>query len=448
MVSSIRRDPASEHVGGAIAWLRARPWTYAYAVLVLWALVPELRRVIDWKSSFSSVSLVSIVPLLSLLPAAAAFFYTARAAKLQRPFVVAAWMWCGAFGYAYAIGLATGNAAAATYTLLGFILPMFFGMYVATMDVPIDVAYERIASFALALSVPVALYAFFQYAFPPPWDLYWIQQANLVNVGTAAAFAFRPFATLNGPGPFADFLALVLVLNLPRLRAANVLRLSAIALNVAALALTLVRADWLALALAVLVFVALGPRKFRNLSFIGVAAIALALFGSNAAALLGNSPAGIQLQSRFESLNTITTDSSFLDRQLLFGNALSTALAEPTGEGLGVTGTAAKLGARGATADFDNGYIARLTEMGYFGTLVYLLTIVLMLAYSIGRWRAANRAKDLTAASIVSAAIAIQVALVFLDVSGDHHAQLSGIFFWLSYAFVFGASRRNELADN
>ena len=81
MVSSIRQGRGVENAGGAVAWLRARPWLYAYVVLSLWAIVPGLRRIVDWKSSFSSVSIVSIVPLLSLIPAAAILFGWSRGTK-------------------------------------------------------------------------------------------------------------------------------------------------------------------------------------------------------------------------------------------------------------------------------------------------------------------------------------------------------------------------------
>jgi hypothetical protein len=440
MVSSVRREPRVESLADALAWLRARPWYYPCAVLMLWALIPGVRRVIDWKTSFSSVSLISVVPLLSLLPAAYAIVLTSRAAKLGRAPLVAGWLWLGAFGYAYAIGIVSGNLAAASYTFAGFALPMCFGMYLTTLDVPMKQLYEHVAGFALALSVPVALYSIVQYAFPPPWDLLWIQQSNLISVGNAAPLAFRPFSTLNGPGIFADFLVGVLVLNFPRMRALSVYRVGAIALDVVALALTLVRADWIALALALLTFVVLSPRRVQNLSLVAVVALATALFAANAGSLFGSAGVSNVLQSRLDSLTSITTDDSYQNRSVLFGDALATAFAQPTGEGLGVVGTAAKLGSHGATVDFDNGYIARFTEMGYFGMAAYLATIAFTLVLTLRAWSRARRSGDSMAASIAAAAAALQVALVFLDAAGDHHGQLGGLFYWLSFALVFAGT--------
>ena len=437
MVSSVRHERGVDNASGIFAWFRARPWLYAYVVLSLYAIVPGIRRVIDWKSGFSSVSIVSILPLVSLLPAAAILFGWSRGTKIGRVPLVAGWLWLGAFAYAYAVGLATGNGPSATFTFLNFVLPMCFGVYVSTLNITMEALYERIASYALALSVPIALYAIYQYAVPPPWDLYWIQQTNLVSVGIATPFGFKPFGTLNGPGSYADFIIGVVILNLPRFRFGNFLRTGAIALNIVTLALTLVRTDWISLILALLAFVALSPRKAQNLSAIAVVSIILVVFSANAAALFGNSQVGIDLQNRFGSLTTLETDRSYRDRQEYFGDALSTAASQPTGEGLGVVGVAAKLGAFGATLNFDNGYIARFTEMGYFGTAVYLATIGFVFVCTFRRWRSLSRSGDRAGAAIAAAIVAMQVSLLFGDVSSDHHNQLSGVLFWLSFAILF-----------
>ncbi len=439
MVTSLGRRDGSWTLADGIAWLRARPWTYVYAVFAIWGFTPGLRRVIDWKSSFSSVSIVSILPLLALVPAAVAVATTLRRRSLPREALVVLWLWLGAFGYAYAVALAVGNSLPATYTLVGFLLPTFFGLWVMLeIDADPVLLYERIASFVLALSVPISLYAFFQYVAPPPWDLLWLQQTQLVSVGIAQAFSFRPFSTLNAPGPFADFLIYVLILNIPRVRGATFLRGSAIALDVAALGLTLVRSDWIALVVAIVVFVALNRRKLANLSIIALVVLVVAVVSNNAGVLLGNEQAGAEIQERFDSLGDITSDVSFVERQRFFGEALANAIAQPTGEGLGVLGTATKLGSAGNTVDFDNGYIARFTEMGYFGLAAYLAAILAMFAMTARRWYVLDRAGNAPAAAIAAAALALQAALIFLDASSDHHSLFSGLVYWIAFGLVFG----------
>jgi hypothetical protein len=290
--------------------------------------------------------------------------------------------------------------------------------------------------------VPISLYGFYQYVSPPPWDVYWVEQTKYVSIGRPFPFELRTFSTLNAPAPFADFLLGILVLNFPRLRGAKPLRIAAFSLGIGAFVLTLVRGDWVGLVLAVITFVALRPRKLRNLSILVAVTFAIVIAIGSAGVLFGNTRAGLALERRFDTFGQIETDTSFRDRQKLFGEDLTQAFETPTGQGLGVLGTAAKLGAAGRTADFDNGYIARFVEMGYFGTFVYLLTIFGMLVATARRWYALDRAGASMESAIAAAALALQVALVFLDVSSDHHSALAGAFFWLAFALVFNPSMR------
>jgi hypothetical protein len=76
--------------------------------------------------------------------------------------------------------------------------------------------------------------------------------------------------------------------------------------------------------------------------------------------------------------------------------------------------------------------------MGYFGMLAYLAAIVAMFAMTARRWWTLECAGDARAASIAAAALGLQAALIFLDVSSDHHSLLSGLFYWLAFGLVFG----------
>ena len=414
------------------------PSYYACFVIFVWALAPGVRRVVDWRTSFSSISLISVLPLVSLALPAYLLVTSGRGKSLDRRLIYASWIWFGGFLYAYAVGVAAGNYVSATYTLAGFTLPLLFALWLAASDEGFDVVYRRIAQTLLGVATALGIYAFYQFAAPPPWDLAWMQRTALVSIGIPAPFAFRPFSTLNAPGPFADFLTAAILFNLPRMRDANFARFAQLAVCLAALGITLVRADWLALLAGVAFYVALSPGKARNLAVVAVLAIAVGLFVANAPSLLGSSRAGIDLQQRLDTLGDVQTDSSYRDRERYFGDALTTAVDQPTGEGLGVIGTAAKLGSSGATVDFDNGFIARFTEMGYFGTACYLTTLVLTFGLALTRWRAYSRAGLNEDARAAAACVGVQVAFFLLDVSSDHHAQLGGLFYWLSLAMMYG----------
>ena len=421
---------------GPAAWLRARAWLGVPIVLALWALVPEMRRLIDWKIGFNSVSLVSVVPLLALVPPAAALVYGGKLRALRPALAWCGWLWLGGFSFALAVGLMAGNGAAALYTYAEFVLPMAFGLWVATLDLPWRLLHARVARFLLALSTPLCLYAAYQFVKPPVWDVLWMLHANITAIGVPLPYQFRPFSTLNSPGPFADLLVAAIVLNLPRLDGAKPLRLAQVALCLATLMLTMVRSDWIALVVAVLCYVVLTPNRARNLALLSVACAACAVLAFNASALLGDAAAGNGLQARLQTFTDLSSDRSYNERQSYFGDVLTTAFEQPTGTGLGITGTAAKLGSLQRTLDFDNGYVARFTEMGYFGTACYLAVMLGALGFAAREWSHAARGRDAPRAALAAAVLAFGLALAFLDISSDHHDALDGVLFWLVLALL------------
>ena len=215
MIAAAPRVGAVSPLESVVGWFRARPWVFAYAVLTIWALMPEVRRLVDWKVGYNSISVISILPLISVLPFGAAVLY-ARTRRIARSFAVCAWLWFGGFAFSFAVGLANGDLFAATYTFAGFLVPIFFGLWLVSVDVPTSVLFDKISGFLLVLAVPVALYGAFQYVALPAWDQAWMRHASITSIGLPQPFLLRPFSTLNGPGPFADFLVAVLLLNLPR----------------------------------------------------------------------------------------------------------------------------------------------------------------------------------------------------------------------------------------
>jgi hypothetical protein len=78
--------------------------------------------------------------------------------------------------------------------------------------------------------------------------------------------------------------------------------------------------------------------------------------------------------------------------------------------------------------------------MGYFGTACYLIALITALVMAYVRWRAFKRAELHDEAMLAAAVVAIQVALIVLDLSDDHHTGYAGMFFWLSLALIYGAA--------
>lgn len=432
---------------GIVAWFRARQWLPIAIVLSAWSLMPGIRRVFDWGAGgFASVNILSIVPLLALVPALITLTYGGKMRLVDRRLALCAWVWTGGFGFAFVVALANGGSpAAAAYSLAQFMLPMGFGLWVSTLNLRPDVLYERTATVLLWLSTPLCLYAAYQFVSPPPWDVSWMLHANITSIGFPYPFQLRPFSLLNGPGVFADFLDITIVFNLPRLVTGGTpLRYAQFALCLAALVLTMVRTGWLGVMVGIVTYIVLTPNRGRYLATLAAVGLIGGVVIFNASALLGDAAAGDSLASRFASLQNLNDDYSYVDRQRYLNELLGEAIASPLGQGIGVTGTAAKLGESGETVDFDNGFVARFTEMGYFGMLCYLLAVGGMIVLALGIWRRWAQKKLQKLTTIAAAVIAGQVMLFALDVSSDHHAALAGIAFWLSAGILCSRDRSAE----
>jgi putative inorganic carbon (hco3(-)) transporter len=425
-------------VRGSIAWLRARPWVAILVVISAWALVPELRRLIDWKVGFNSISVVSVLPLLALVPFALPFIYGKQLAKIPWPMLVLGWIWLGGFTFSLAVAATTGSLFAALYSFAQFCLPTIFGLWVASLSIPVRELFDRVAIFMLWLATPLALYGALQFAAPPPWDVTWMLYAKITSIGVPLPFQLRPFSTLNSPGIFADFLVMTIMLNLPRLRSIKPIAMAQLAFLMAILILTMVRSDWIALVVGVVTYIVMSPGRAKNLTILGGVVVLISVLVVNVSALLGSSAAGSDLSTRLDTFSNLGDDVSYNERSRYWGEPVIAAAESPLGQGLGVLGTAAKLGDSGTTHDFDNGYVARFTEMGYFGTLCYAATLIGGVLLTFKRHRIFAKAGKIELAAIAASVAAVQLSLLMLDVSSDHHNELSGLFFWLTLAMIGG----------
>ncbi len=413
---------------------------YVPLVLATWVLAPEVRRLYDWRTTFHQLSPISLLPLATLLPGL--FLLPSQWSRMGVAGRRVARLWAFAFGYAYLIAFLTSSPISATYALALFIGPLLFYALLAAGSTGerITETYERISKVLLWLAVISGSYGIWQYVSPPPWDAYWAQQANIEgSQGITESFGFRIFGTLNSTGPFAGFLIFVILINLPRLRLSRWRTLVGLVPPIIALALTTVRAGWVAVALGVVLYLLLSPQ--RRVAFVSLGAIAC-LFTLVGAGLLatvsftGAAKTTNSLTARLSTFTDLGNDRSVQVRTQVSADTVASGIHEPLGQGLGVVGTSTKLSGGDATS-LDNGYLARFLEMGVAGMIVYLIALVLGLTASFASYRAYLRGGDVEAASIAAVAVIIQLVLLVLEVASDSHNGFAGMFFWLS---VFLAS--------
>jgi O-antigen ligase len=123
-------------------------------------------------------------------------------------------------------------------------------------------------------------------------------------------------------------------------------------------------------------------------------------------------------------------------------------LSEPLGQGLGNVGSAAIAGASGSTMTLDNGYLSRLVELGVLGFVAYLVTLAIAFfaAWYAFRMSVTLENRESSLPSILAVSLALQVMLLWIDLSTDSHTGILGIFFWYSIynVSVYGLAVRER----
>ena len=252
---------------------------YSVALLIFWVVVPELRRLIDWRLGFHASQALALAPLLAMGVFAFATTFRGRL-DVSRKMLVLAWIWLGAFAYAFAVGWLVGRGASAVYDFVQFFAPMFIAFWLAAGAEPPSRAFRRLSTVVLAIAVGVSAYGLLQFVALPPWDAYWMQQVisvtHMASIGKPHSFEVRVFSVLNSPEPCGAFLAVAIALNLYRLTEKRILPLAGLVLCVITLALTLVRSAWIGLIVAIAVYAISSSRPARAVSAVIVCCIVLA----------------------------------------------------------------------------------------------------------------------------------------------------------------------------
>jgi hypothetical protein len=417
-----------------------RRWYFAL-VLALFVFSPELRRIVDWLTSVHKFSPFSVLPLASLL--LGAVFVLKEWKRLGTLFRVLCTIWLAAFSVALVIGAVSGSILAATLDMMEFCAPIAIGLFLAATHEDLAGLYRRVSGTMLFLCFLSSSYAIYQFISPPPWDVFWVVNSGLVSAGVPEPFGLRAFGTLNSYAAFAHFTALTLVLSLPRLRLANWRSVIAFVPCSIALLLTSDRTAWLSFSIGLLAYLIISPSRVTLMKSLSIATFVCAIVGGILVfTIRGSDDVVSQIQLRFATLTDIADDNSFADRTQQTNHAIRLGLSEPLGQGLGNVGSAAAAGSTGSTVTLDNGYLARLVELGVMGFIAYLVTVGGAFVASWLCLKRSRAAASLEIQTVIAVSIAIQLMMLFVDFSTDGHTGLLGIFFWLS---IFVASSQFEV---
>jgi hypothetical protein len=414
-------------------------WVYTMGVLVLWVINPELRRLYDWRFGHSAVSIISLLPLLSVAPHLWSLTMGGGWRRLPGALAVAAWLWVGAFGYGLALAMANqGQWLSGLYAFLNFVVPAGIGLWIAADEAPFSCAYLRVTRVLFAATTFAAVYGIVQWALVPPWDADWLRgviSEGSRSYGYAVPFQIRVFSVLNSPGPFGNFMAAMLLLALPRLSPTRPLLLVQIPVWLIAFGLSLDRSGWLMFAVGTLVYLAFAPRRLTLLATLGSTAVLLAAAVAILPGLIGNDLVSTIVGDRIATLSDIGSDRSAADRSVVYTDGILEFENAPLGRGLGIVGTSTKLSVTQGTTDYDSGVLARLIELGLPGVLLLVAAAASLASACYAGATSRAAATPIDGRSVAASGLGLIVALISLELSGDV-AGLLVLMLWLFAALA------------
>jgi hypothetical protein len=418
---------AAALVTGLVAYYRA-PTRYVVFVYALWFFSPWVRRMVDMRIGFTPASLVLAAPVVVTMIAALTLVYRARQLRgtLMYPFVLAI---VGVM-YAYFIGILKNGMFPATYALLTWLGPISFSVHLILNWRQFPALRKAFLDF-LQWSVPVmAAYGIYQVFAVPPWDMFWMEAANLGSIGVPVPFGFRVFGTMNSPGPYAVVMMMGILFLLGTARRGMVVSLI---LSLVSLLLTRTRSSWVALAVGIVIVQFMGPlrRMTRNWFFILLMAVV-------AVPVLSLDVFRDTIARRLLSFASLEDDSSVRQRLLLSRLATQAIGTRAEGEGLGATGGGTKLIASGVErqASIDNGLLELFYVLGWPGGCLMTMALLGMLI-TLARFR------DSREDSFANSARATIWALLSVLMIGDIFSGATGAMFWGAYGFACCAHAYN-----
>ncbi len=429
-------------------------WWYCGAVLVLWVVVPELRRLLDWRTGFHQSQLLTIAPLLGMAVFAFAATFRGQIAG-SSPLIALSWIWIGSFVYAGAIGVLSGHGPSSLYDFLQFVAPMFIALWLSSSRSASEHAFRRLAALMFWIAVGVSIYGIIQFIVLPPWDAAWLRQVaivqHMVTNGGAQPFSVRVFSVLNSAGTCASFLAVAIAFNLHRLKEGRIVTLAGMALCMITLLLTLERSAWVSLAVAIAIYSLFSPKALRTLS-VGLACLAgLFVLLWAASPWLTVHAGKNNIVERLQTFGHLNQDISINARVASTADLLNDAISYPMGEGLGIIGPATQLTSfTGSINAIDGGLQARFAEMGFVGFSGYIITVLLAFCFGIQRWWDARLSGEHTQSDYLAVLLAVQAMLIVQDFSIDSHLGLLGALFWLSVGISMSPqiSAADDMADS
>lgn len=393
---------------------RRYPILYLGFTWWLWFLTPLVARLVDYRSGvWDQQRLMLISPFLVTLLTCTTFWRHLPKSYHQGglPFILA---FIGVL-YSFLVALIKTSPIAAARALLDWLTPLLFGfhLFVNWRDYP---SYRQNLQRTFLWGVFVmGGYGVVQYLVAPEWDRFWLINSGMTSsAGSPEPLKIRVWSTLNGPGAFAGSIVpgLLLLFN-----SQNTLRLPAAVVGYLAFLLAMVRAAWGGWFVGLLILINSLKSRLQMRLIITILVMVVCVFP-----LTTIEPFSTTINNRFQSLSNLENDTSYNARSEIYEEALSVALSEVLGQGLGNGGVP------------DSGILEILFTLGWFGIIPYLGGIVLLL-FSL------CQCSEVSWDTFINAARASVFGLFAILPMGNTIVALSGLMFWGFSGMVMAAHK-------
>jgi hypothetical protein len=409
-------------LGVALALYRVAPELYVGFAWWMWFVTPAVRRLVDYQVGWNLQSPILLTPLLVSGLAAGSALRHLR--KLRRPCLFPFGLMLVGIVYGYGVGIIQAGPLAATYAMLGWLAPTFFGLHLAVHWERYP-QYRSVTQQAFLWGVLVlGVYGVLQFFDPPAWDRFWMVNSQMRSIGSPEPRHVRVFSLLNSPGPFATVMAAGLLLLFASRRA---LWIPAAAVGFLAFMLSQLRAAWLCWLLGMIMFA--GYLSARSgLRFVRMVIV----LGLMIPFVVGESAAKV-IAHRILTFRDLSGDASYRDRVWFLHDAGEAVFANPLGKGLGTTGGATLLdsGEEGIQ-HFDNGILEIFYSLGWVSGTLYMIGVLWLLWQSLRRVEGSD---DLFAKAARAAAIATLATAAAGSVTGG----VSGVILWGFFGLLTAA---------
>jgi hypothetical protein len=404
----------------ALTLLQTSDQLYIQFTLWIWFLAPLARRIVDQRFGFADQNLVLLAPILVTTLSACCLKNVPRSNLRLRPFLLC----IAAVTYGCMIGLLLNPSAEVLYGYLSWLSPILFGLFVYIRSNNYPDLRTALQKTLLQCVAALGIYGIYQYISPPVWDVYWWQSLPFGLVaafGRPTPYEIRVWSSMNAPQPFAAVMGMCLLLILS-IRTKYMVPIAAIGL--AAFSLTLVRTEWLGLAVG-LIYLASRLKTVVLLKNLAIATILASLLFP---ILLSIGPTQKIIEARIKSFTHLGSDDSVSTRLAMYQHLTGDLIQNPYGHGVG--NKEVYLG-----YSLDSGPLKMLFNFGVLGTLLYLAGTLAALCTLISN----HDNTDIFALGCT--AILLSAFAKFLSLSSFMNA--SGVLVWLAIGMGFLAKRWN-----